>query len=158
MLIERAHWYTIGLADSAQLWEGFFWPSPPYTPSPNKRGCESPHWYTKTKSLAWSCCPWPGCTGGWPFLDPPCAQSSPPLVTLGSACFLTPTPESGYPPFLYFLCPFLYSTLTWTGPAGTPSICNTFLSADDYGPCQQALPLFSLFCPGQVVMVQLHGS
>ena len=58
----------------------------------------------------------------------------PELSSLGYAgvcMLLTPTAQSGYTPFLSFLYNFPYSTFTWTGPAGTPSICNTFLSAAD---------------------------
>ena len=95
----------------------------------SNRGQEFPHWCTKKNCLARTCCPWPECTGGGPVLDPPCARSSPSLVTLGSACFLTPTPESCHPPILYFLYPFPYSSLVWTSPAGALSTCNTFLSA-----------------------------
>ena len=58
--------------------------------------------------------------------EPPCAQSYPPLVMLGSTCSLTPTPGSSHPPILYFAYPFPYPSFAWTGPPGAPSTCNTF--------------------------------
>ena len=76
------------------------------------------------------------------------------MVTLGSDCFLTLTPEFGSPPILYFIYTFLYSSLTWTCPAGTPSTLNIFLTAADLGSCLYALSPFSLLCPGKEVTVQ----
>ena len=91
------------------------------------RGDKSSHIGTSRSSCqAWMCCPWTLCTGGWPVPDPPCARSSPLLVTLGTDCLLTPTPEPGYSPVLYFIYTFPYSTLAWTCLAGTLSTCNFF--------------------------------
>ena len=129
----------------------YFWPRPPLTPEPNKTRMQ---FLTQEKQdhepglavqpLAWvhrkvavlgsflhSELSSLGYAGAWPD-------------------FLAPTPEPGKPPFLYFLYPFPYSPLMWTRPAGTPSTCNSFLSAADYDPCLQALSPFSLICPGKV--------
>ena len=134
-MLARAYWYKNGLADSTQLREGSSGQALPTHHHTSNRGRESPYWSIKTSCLAWTCCPWTLCTGGWPVPDPPCTRSFPLLVTLGPDCFLTPTPESGYPPFLYFIYTFPYSTLVWTCLAGTLSTCNFFLSAADLGLC-----------------------
>ena len=42
MLTARAYRYSNGMADSAQLKGGNFWPSPPYTPTPKQEGMRVP--------------------------------------------------------------------------------------------------------------------
>ena len=149
-MLARAHWYNTGLADSAQLGEG---PSGQALPTrthhhTNKRG-HGPH-TGATRSTAWlgRAAPGPGAQGGGRVRIPP----APGAIHLGYAGvylpFLTPTPESCHLSILYFLYPFPYPSFVWTSLSGTLSTCNTFQPAANHGPCQQALPPLSLFCPG----------
>ena len=155
MLTLRATWYNNGLADSAQLnGEVLLAQASPHT-STQQDEDESPHTGVSRLSA------WPGraahclsAQGGGRLRIPPALRAILPWLRWGRPDFLTPTPEPGKPPFLYFLYYFPYSPLMWTCLAGTLSTSNSFLSATDYDPCQQALPPFSHICPGKVVTVQ----
>ena len=111
-MLARAHWRNTGMADSAQLVGGSFWPEPSLHTITQAPGDRSPHTGIPSNTCqAWACCLWPVCTGGWPSPDPPCARSSPILGSLGSDCFLTPTPGpwlSNYP-ILYLHLPLPFT-------------------------------------------------
>ena len=117
-MLARAHWRNTGMADSAQLVGGSFWPEPSLHTITEAPGDRSPHTgVPRYTCQAWACCLWPVCTGGWPSPDPPCARSSPILGSLGSDCFLTPTPGpwlSNYP-ILYLHLPLLFTQVDVSG-------------------------------------------
>ena len=91
-----------------------------------------------------------------------CWSPAAPRALLSWLCWGLPVPDPHdlvvIHPILSLFCSFLYSTFTWTGPAGALSICNSFLPAACCGsaPVSSATPLPLL--PWEEKMVQYHGS